>query len=248
MKRNSKKFLVLALVAAISAQAFAAAPPAPVTSWELSGEFHSALPTNVNSATWQYGWKTSPTQPPTLFSLPYVGPNAIVGFKRGNGPGNAVLPIVAQNKLEATTTVQPGNLQFYVPARGVLMHPGQQCELATVRFKAPYAAQYRVSGQFYGLDNNGTKTQTTVRIDAEILNPGSTWIPLHAGIVNLNSSAQTQSSFTSKTVMLNQGEALDFAVGCPASGNYNYASTGLHAVVERVGEFCRPTQGGPNPC
>lgn len=49
--------------------------------------------------------------------------------------------------------------------------------------------------------------------------------------------------------MLNQGEALDFVVGCPASGNYNYASTGLDAVVEGVGEFCRPKQDGTaNPC
>lgn len=47
-------------------------------------------------------------------------------------------------------------------AGSTLLHPGWNCENATVRFMAPRPGRYRVSGEFFAADTNasqGTKTR-----------------------------------------------------------------------------------------
>jgi hypothetical protein len=102
------------------------------------------------------------------------------------------------------------------------MHPGRDCEHAVVRFTAPVAGTYRISGQFYGLDDNGTETNTDVEVS---VNAASVFV----GSVNLVSGPRS-ASFSPINATLAVNNTVDFQVGC--SQNYNYDSTALNAVIE----------------
>jgi hypothetical protein len=58
-----------------------------------------------------------------------------------------------------------------------------------------------------------------------------------------------QQAFTSKLVMLSATDQLHFDVAAGPGNNYFYGSTGLHAVIERIGDYCPPTPAGvASPC
>lgn len=218
--------------------------PLHASSWEVSGEFNYLANPEMPYGTtvWHYGWRPA-GQWAAVFNYltgAYVPSLIFRGFQKS---GSEQLPLVAQN-----TRMKPiytGALGYKLAGRAIVLHPGGACETAVVRFLAPVAGQYRVSGQFYGLDGSGTATQTSNRVIAHtVINPNNT---LHLGAVSLPN--QPQSSFTSKLVMLPSFGALDFEVGCGPAGNYLYGSTGLHAVIERTPvEYCEYKPGTEPPC
>lgn len=252
----------LAIVAATAALGLGAAsaatpPPLAPTSWEVSGEFDylsppwtiNNMPVPNSNPLWRYGWGTG--TPISFKSL--TGAYMSSGpFFRGwqLNPGTN-LPLVAQNT-KMRPLVLPNAPNVVIPARGVMLHPGYQCERAVVRFIAPAAGEYRVSGQFYAGDPNvsgnflGTQTSNRI-VSSTPLNPNLT---RHSGSISL--PGQAQSSFTSKLVMLPKDSTLDFEVGCGQGQNFVFGLTGLHAVIERTPRpYCEVPPNTPvdqNPC
>jgi hypothetical protein len=206
------------------------------TSWELSGEFKD----NGNSGpVWEYGFKPTAASSGTSFSVlsnPYLV-GVIKGYQRTTGPGLTSLPLIAHNTAMNIVST-PGPQGITLPSRGLLMHPGIDGQVAVVRFKAPYSAQYQISGRFYGLDANGSGTHTNVRIVANY--NGTINGTLFSGTIAV--PTQNAASFTSKLVMLQAGQTLDFEVAAGTGNNYVYGSTGLHAVIETTSTpWCGPT-------
>ena len=114
------------------------------------------------------------------------------------------------------------------PPRALGMHPGPGGEYAVLRFTAPAYGTYKVSGQFYALDDNDTGTTTDVWILRNDEKAGS-----FSGKVDYYGGTKS-ASFTSKDFQLKKGDTLDFEVGYGANKNYFYDSTGLMALIEKV--------------
>jgi hypothetical protein len=226
--RHVGKVLTLAVATAMTFTclcAQAASPPA--SSWDLSSEFISS----ASSPIWSYGSKLGSTFTP--FGGPATSSTCTTGWALPAG-----LPYVGQNPSSSSCTT--GSPFVTLAPRAMLLHPGYSGEAAVVRFKAPYAAQYRVSGQFYGIDGNGTGTQTSVGIVANYAPSISS--TLYSGSIAVSSpSTPSYASFSSKLVMLQAGQTLDFTVRAGPGNNYFFGSTGLNAVIERAGVWCGPT-------
>ncbi len=232
--RPFARALLLAISASTAVAAFQAQAASPVaTSWDVASEFTTTAPSPV----WSYGSKLGSTF--TAFSGPATTANCLTGWISG-------LPSIAQN-VGPTTCNQPSPpyTPVIVAPHSLVLHPGKSGEAATIRFKAAYAALYRISGQFYGIDANSSGsflgTHTAVSIVANY-SPGSS-IAVWSGAIALTppSTAPSVASFTSVTVMLAAGQTLDFSVKAGPGNNYFFGSTGLNAVIERAGNWCGPT-------
>ena len=162
-------------------------------------------------------------------------PGSLIGWKSGTNWA----PAVYQNVSAAVSSYGLAR----VPIRGVFMLPGFSCERAAVRFTPPSKGTYRVSGQFWGSSYVTTPLDSTVYIRKVSGNLPST---VFSGVINTN--GQMQRSFTSKTVGLLAGDTLDFEVGCGPSGAFPFGLfTGIHAVVERTGDYCPAAGSCPPP-
>ena len=241
MKHALKKTLLLALASTLVSQAPTATAGVTPTSWEVSGEFDYLNPPWLpNSSVWSYGWRTAPGNVFTPMSGVHI--SGFSPFHKGwQMTPSTNLPLIAQNTKMTPQTLNP-SYPVTFPARGIQMHAGYQCESAVVRFKAPSPAQYRVSGQFYGLDDNITATQAQTRVISNTpLNPNVTRF---SGPISL--PTVPQAGFTSKLVMLPANGTLDFEVGCGPGSNYQFGSTGLHAVIEKTAvEYCEYAPNTP---
>jgi hypothetical protein len=216
------KLSLLALAGALALGTLSAQASSPTpTSWEVAGEFNDVT---AAGPVWSYGSKYNGAF--TAFSMLPTSTLCLTGFMSS-------LPAVFHNPAMTSCT---DNGLTYAP-RALVLHPGVNGEAGTVRFKAPYAALYRISGQFYGVDGNGYGTHTAVSIVAtNVIN--QSW-SLYAGSIALPNVVQA--SFTSKPVMLRANETIDFLVNAGPNNDYFYGSTGLHAVIERAGPWCGPT-------
>lgn len=233
--RNAFLKTSFALAAFATMGASWANPIAP-TSWELAGEF--SLTTSAGG-TWSYGWKNDPNNPFSYFSSQHSFAANLIGWVQWP---SQLLPAVFQNQM-TTPIVVSGNSY---PARGVVMHPGTAMQVATVRFNPPAAGYYRVSGQFYAQDGNGSGTHTQVQVARVDPYWGTPLFLFNGSIAYPN---MNQQSFTSKLVMLSATDKLDFDVAAGPGNNYFYGSTGLHVVIERIGDYCPPTPtGSASPC
>ena len=205
-----------------SAAAHANAPVAP-TSWELSGEFNATPPGYANGV-WTYGAIGGGACAITnLMPLTTHVHNGQIQGHRGSGPA-ASAPNILQNQALVPTTASP-NLVF--PPRAVALRPGASV-CAVVRFTAPTAGNYHVSGRFYGLDPNGTGTDVEVYLIRTNLAVFTYYYDFYAHLQLIGGAPDA--SFTSIDIPLAVGDTLDFAVD--ANGSNAYDTTGLHAVVE----------------
>ena len=98
------------------------------------------------------------------------------------------------------------------------LHPGPRNEFSVLRWTAPAAGEYAVSAKFASIAERATT-------DVHVLHAGK---PLLKGFINLND--QGRELAWSKTIAMQVGETLDFAVG---SGNANYGgdNTGLTLTI-----------------
>ena len=233
MNTNLKTFAAIASLVALSTftanTAIAAANTSP-TSWELAGEFHPTANPNPTGV-WSYGTKLGSTCNTSWSPMTHTflqGPlRGHAGIAAGTGPQ---VPAIYHNRLLASHT--SGSVTW--APRAVAMHPGPGGECAVVRFKAPTAGFYQVSGQFYGLDGNGTGTNVNVHV---MYNKGTT-VTFHSAVVKVI-GGNRMSSFRKTGIYLVSGESFDFAV--EMNGSYFYDTTGLHAVVELDPYACGPT-------
>jgi hypothetical protein len=204
----------------------------PVTSWELTGEFSLNNNTNANGQAWSYGYQTLNNNTWVFSPLTQGG---LVGSLQGWRNGALSHPGIYQN--QAATPFNFGLVSL--PSRHLVMVTGNACERPTVRFTPPAAATYRISGQFYGFDDNGSWPAKVFINQRSTLSNASAVI--HQG--QITPGGALQSSFTTKTVALTATDRLDFVVGCANGAQpFPHLWTGVHAVIERL--VCPP---GP-PC
>jgi hypothetical protein len=193
-------------------------------SWEVASEFNDCNNADsINpSGVWSYGWKPTTLGALTLFTNCFtVGTFPDVsGWTTTTG-----YPHVSHN-VHAVTTLGSG-AQATLPPRALVMHPGPAGEYAVVRFTPLFRGTYKLSGQFYALDNYGTGTNTDVSI---IQNNVTT---VFSNSVKYYGGAKF-ASFTSKVIQMQVGDYIDFEVGFGADLTYSYDSTGLNAVIEKI--------------
>ena len=173
---------------------------------------------------WSYGWASSLGQSfgLNLFNWAFgAGSNVALGWSSAN-PANvsdanpSVLYLLnGTGQLFSYSTIS-------APSGSVNLHPGPADELAVVRWTAPTAGTYLVSGAFRGNDVAGTTT------DVHILRNSTSVMD---GVVNGAGALQA----FSQTLALAAGDRVDFAVGTGGNGFFN-DSTGLSAVISAVPE------------
>lgn len=142
-----------------------------------------------------------------------------VGFWRTDLSAGA--PGMGYNPTGAPVAFNGGGI--IVPALSWLLHPGPSGQIEVVRYTAPSAGSFLVSGWFAGADTSGTTT------DVHVLLNGSS---LFNGIVSGYGDGSRVLFNTSVT--LNAGDFLDFAVG--ANGGFISDSTAMTASLTAVPE------------
>lgn len=219
MRHNGLKWLCCLCALAASAPA-----ALEVSCWNAAAEFNdSANPDAANpSGVWSYGWKKTLTDKFYFFRTPSNAPPYLSGWCNASG-----VPAIAHNDRSVTTTVPNIRPVIYKP-HALNLHPGSNGEYAVLRFTAPVDGSYRISGQFYAFDDNGKGTTTDVWVLANNRKTDafSGKVDCHAG--------PRSASFTSHTFILKARDTLDFQIGYGASKNYQYDSTGLSALIEKV--------------
>lgn len=176
--------------------------------------------TNANpNGSWSYGWAMeldgsfeilSNKLPPSNFN--------IFGWK---GVGEAPSAFIQSGSDGmhpfGTTTIEPGQ---------VALHPGPDGEYSIIRWTAPQAGSYRITGNFTGLSGyNGAPPTTT---DVHVLRNGK---PLFESFLNLHSKGN-EAAFD-VTPQLEAGDTVDFVVGF-GNGSYGWDSTGLNVTLTPV--------------
>jgi hypothetical protein len=103
-------------------------------------------------------------------------------------------PLIGHNThpIAVTVNINP----IVLPPSVLVLHPGPNNENAVVRFTAPADGTYRVSGQFYAMDDNATGTTTDVWILPDNSKTGS-----FSGKVDYYGGAKSV-SFTSRVFQL----------------------------------------------
>lgn len=194
------------------------------TCWDAASEFNdSANPDAANpSGFWSYGWKKTLTDKFFLASTPVNDPPSRFGWCNASG-----FPQISHNNRTVPSTGSGVNPGTCTP-QALALHPGLNGEYAVVRFTAPADGTYKVSGQFYAMDDSATGTTTDVWI---LQNNDET--SAFSGKVDYYGGSKS-TSFTSTVFQLKRGNTLDFQVGYGANKNYEYDSTGLVALIERI--------------
>lgn len=191
-------------------------------SWDVASEFStSSNPSNNGAGPFSYGYEGSLNGQFHLLTIPYTLAGEIEGWERTNNPNKG--PFINHN--ETDVTQGPFGTKFIVyPPHAMSLHPGKACQFADVRFTAPQAGQYLISGQFYAMDyQNGTTTDEHISVNGNAIWNGQV-------IFGTNNSASFTPSLLS--VALQTNDTIDFQVGCAGNG-YLSDTTGLNAVIEQ---------------
>jgi hypothetical protein len=196
----------------------------PVTCWDAASEFNdSTNPDAANpSGVWSYGWKKTLTDKFFLFTTPIYDPPDLSGWSSASG-----YPLICHVSRSVPVLTHGANRAIF-PPHALGMHPGPNGEYAVIRFTAPADGTFKVSGQFYALDDNGTGTTTDVWLLRDNEKGGA-----FSGKIDCFGGAKS-ASFTGATFSLKKGSTLDFQVGYGANKNYEYDSTGLVALIEKI--------------
>jgi hypothetical protein len=219
--RGIQRMSIFLLIFLMTASGFAAVP---VFCWDAASEFNdSNNPDAANpSGVWSYGWKKTLTDKFYLAVTLYADPPYRFGWCNASG-----YPLICHST-QTVRGLMNGPNTYAVPSHVLGMHPGLNGEYAVVRFAAPADGTYKVSGQFFALDDNDTGTTTDVWIVKDNDRAGA-----FSGRVDYYHGAQF-AGFTGTVFQLKKGNTLDFEVGYGANKDYFYDSTGLIALIEKL--------------
>ena len=204
-----------------------AALPAAAQTYSAANDFSDTSITGVSSnGAWNYGYETTLGGALTLYNETFPLTMDIRGLQSTNLPGD---PSVFKNFSNHTATdsdisLAPGQLAF---------HPGPTGQYSVVRFIAPQAGIYDLTGSFSSATTVGATT------DVHILDNSITLLPLYSGEIPSPSPADLQFS---KSLVLASGDTIDFIVGEGTDGNYISDTTGLDATLTVAPE---PSQVAP---
>ena len=213
MTRSAKlKWATSTLVLAFSGYSAALAAPPPITVWDLESTYSpGAAPTNT--APWEAHAATGNTCAQDLGVVTQPWPNNIYGPQVSGvaaatqpSPGNS-LPLFFRNNSTAAAGM---SANVIVGSHQVGLHPGLNC--AVIRFKAPYAGIYKLSGEFFG--TQGTANHPYL-VAVRILDKGT---QVASGQVSRIQGIQSWSFPTGQTYLLNAGDSIDLAVDQGGNG------------------------------
>ena len=209
--------LLVGLIAARAAATITA------SCWDLASEFNDSKNQDAAnpSGVWSYGWKKNLTGRFFLATTPLNELPSRSGWSSASGA-----PADIRNVRPVTVTI--GINRLPVGAGALDLAPGLNGEYAVVRFTAPIEGTYKVSGQFYAMDDNDIGTTTDVWI---LINDNKTGA--FSGQVDYPGGAPV-ASFTSVQFPLKKGDTLDFEVGYGAKKDFFYDNTGLNAIIEKI--------------
>ena len=186
---------------------------------QAGGQLHDAVSnfsaTQNPSGAWAYGSRpasggtfTAYASAPSLFGA---------GAKTWATSATACCPMVTKNVTSsdytyagATSVTQPPDL--------LNLHPGPSGERSVVRWTAPAAGSYVVSGRFQGLDSVGTTSDVTVTHNGA---------PLFTAAVT-GHGAQAPFALTAAVAA---GDTIEFSAGRGSNATHSNDSTGLAATL-----------------
>ena len=190
----------------------AASLNAAAQSYDPAAEFSA---TSNPSGVWSYGYSLT------------LGGSFILNTEKANGNGidiwrtNISLGAPAVYHNPTANAISTGTPLIGAGALG--LHPGPNDEYSIVRFTAPLAGNYRVSGSWYGQDTVGTTTDVHILVNE---------VSVFDGEVT-GFGPGTGPSFDT-TLTLGTGGVLDFAVGFGSDNNFFFDATGLSAQIAVV--------------
>jgi hypothetical protein len=158
---------------------------------------------------WRFGWTAALGGPFALMDG-FPAPGHIDQW-RGGGGGMVLFNRTARPQSLATATLPPGTLA---------LHPGQQGQIAVVRWTAPRAGLVRVQAQFSRRDASYPTTS-----DVHVLREGTS-------VFDAMLDTQRERAAFVSLVSVRVGTTLDFAVGRGANADWAGDSTGLALRIE----------------
>lgn len=185
---------------------------ANATVWHLNQAFGSypslGTPWSVGSRTGAGCTSAGTTLTPTW------NQSGTVGYAGSGSP--TYIPLVAYNPATSPVSIT----SVTVPSHAVWMHPGAHGECAVVRFTAPTACKYTISGSMRSIDVSPSGVR------GYLFAPG-----LQSGYpVTLSRPQGSSVALPTTTVSLSAGQAVDFALD--ANGIYLNDSTQVDLTVE----------------
>ncbi len=189
-----------------------------VGTYDLAADFSTA--TNPNGA-WSYGYSTTLGGALVLHAStsPHPAYSTISNWHTDLGYG---VPVILRNSTAGTVTNDTGTIVLN-PGQ-LASHPGTSGEFSIVRFTAPTAGLFNVTGAFQGADLFGATT------DVHILLNGSSVL---AG--NVTGFGVGSGPAFNTNLSLASGDRLDFVVGW-GNGDFTWDSTAVSAVITQVPE------------
>jgi hypothetical protein len=203
-----------------------ATPAVAAVNYDAVADFSSTQPA---AGVWSYGSSDSLVSPIVFtqynnYDTNYFGTggpqdagvSGAQGWYTAGSPSG--LPTVLKNYSGSNMTVS--TITDWSPSL-LLLHPGSAGQVSIVRFTAPTAGSYTVTGEFTGLDSTSTDVHALVSVAGNVVA-----LPGFNGAVTGFGAAQPFSF----TASLAQGETIDFAVGTDGNG-FNNDSTGFNATI-----------------
>lgn len=190
-----------------------------IGSYDLAADFTTAA--NPNGV-WSYGYSTTLGGSFVLHTSTSPNPTYYSTIDNWHTDLGYGMPAVLRNSTAGTVTNDTGTA--VLTAGQLASHPGYSGQFSVVRFTAPAAGLFNVSGSFLGADIVGTTTDVHI-----LLNGGAIFNGAVSGF-----DAGSGPSFNSDW-SLAMGDTLDFVVGW-GNGNFDFDSTAISAVITQVPE------------
>jgi hypothetical protein len=206
-----RRVLVVGLFLCASAP-LAHADPVKIPTADVAADF--SINSNPNGV-WSYGWSLTLGSSLILSTSPRVrdGVNQWAGDLAEDGN-----PAEYHNGT-AGVILLGGGARFEPGEFG--MHPGPHGEYAVVRYTAPAGGTVSIISAFSGQDTTGTSS------DAHVLLNG---LSLLDGFVEGNGTRSIVAF--DRTLKIQQGDTIDFAVGFGSNQTFFGDSTGLAAAIQ----------------
>ncbi len=174
-----------------------------------------------NGPVWSYRWLSSsaslaPYAPAAAASNLLGGPTRANGIDSWGGPS-----YVSHNSSDTSVVIPSAGYQYDWTARQIGMSPGAASEFAVVRWTAPRAGRYAVSGTFFGSDTRPSS------VDVHIFHNAAELSPVDKRAVN---SYRGNGVSHTESITVAENDTVDFIVGAGGNG-YSYDSSGLAASV-----------------
>jgi hypothetical protein len=179
---------------------------------------------------WSYGWSNGPEGQFVLHTSRQI--EIFPGVDRWASPQIEPNMGVMHNR---TGEVISGNPPTYtIPPDMLHMHPGAGGIYDIVRWTCPRSGQFKIQGQFSGLDAQTFNADSDVDV---VINSRtslfSSKAPTMARVLH-GTGTQVPIAFTD--IRLSAGDTVDFTVGVGPSGSHFNDSTGLQARISQTGD------------